>query len=983
MNRKGSLCVWVVVCLLVAGGIQAEEGTTATRVDDSARSLAKSFAVKAAPLHQELDSGLNAILDDRSPLAKARDLGFKTRAEQIHVVLVTASDSAAEIKEWLVLSGATGVISAGDLVEAYVSVETLHSISADERVLFVRKPLYYHRGPEPEPFLATKAGSYQTQGVAAMNAGAWHSAGYSGEGFRVAVIDVGFEGYNGLLGSDLPVASRVFYADFTGNGMENSPHGTACAEIIHDIAPDANQMHLYVADTEVQVANAIATARTQGIDVISISLGTLVWGPGNGTGVIADAINTFTNAGGLVSVSAGNYRVGHWQGSWNDPESNGFLNYSGSVEVNYLTSDGSTTFEVAADEEISVQLVWNQWSAPATDLDLSLYKWNSGTEEWDQVAVSEQVQNGGAGQLPIEYISFTTTEAGYYGALVKHFSGPTSVEIELLIRPEWPLRAHVEQGSVSVPGDTASAISVAALDTISPYNLEWYSSRGPTNGPGGSLSGGVVKPDISGYANVSTAAYGHRSGGASFSGTSAACPHVAGAAALVWSANPSWTNTQVRSFLQNNAQDKGPTGKDNDYGYGRLYLGAPPSSCSYSISPTSRSFGSSGGSGTFSVSSQSGCSWSATTAQAWIHITGGSSGSGNGTVSFTVDTRSSTSNRSGTITVAGKTFTITQSGASSCSYSISPSSRSHTASGGTGSFSVTSGAGCSWSASSSNSWISVTGGSSGSGNGTVSYSVSSNSSSSSRSGTITVGGRTFSVSQSGTGGSSSSGDFTYFAVIAHTTGSNNSVWQSSLSVCNVSSSNASVVLTYRYGSSSVTRNVTIRPYGLAEWKDAPIDLFGVGGKSSGVVTIDSNARLLVAVRTFNSSVNGTFGQSLPGASSSVSMTNGQFGIISPLRRTTQFRTNIGVINTGSKSCVVEFVFGDTNGYVIGDPITMNLAPGEWKQTNEVLKKAGISRADGAVALVRLQTAGAEVWAYATVIDNWSGDPTALGVAIFD
>jgi hypothetical protein len=62
---------------------------------------------------------------------------------------------------------------------------------------------------------------------------------------------------------------------------------------------------------------------------------------------------------------------------------------------------------------------------------------------------------------------------------------------------------------------------------------------------------------------------------------------------------------------------------------------------------------------------------------------------------------------------------------------------------------------------------------------------------------------------------------------------------------------------------------------------------------------------------------------------------------------------------------------------------MNLAPGEWKQTNEVLKKAGISRADGAVALVRLQTAGAEVWAYATVIDNWSGDPTALGVAIFD
>ena len=506
MIRKVALCASVIVCLLAAGGIQAEEGTAAPRVDESARTIVKGFAVKAAPLHQALDSGLNTILEDRSPLEKARDLGFKTRSEQVHVVLVTAEGSTAEIKEWLLLSGATGVISAGNLVEAYVSVEMLKTIGADERVVFVRKPLYYQPGPEPEPSFVTKAGSYQTQGVAAMNAGAWHSAGYSGEGLRVAIIDNGFEGYNGLLGSDLPAASRVFIADFSGGGMEESPHGTACAEIIHDIVPDADQMHLYVADTEVQVAEAIATARTQGIDVISISLGTLVWGPGNGTGVIANAINTFTSAGGLVSVSAGNFRVGHWQGAWSDPDSNEYLNYSGDVEVNYLTTDGSSLFEVAADEEISVQLVWNQWSAPATDLDLFLYKWNTGTEQWDQVAVSDQLQNGGAGQLPIEYISFTTTEAGYYGAVVKHYSGPTSVEIELLIRPELPLRAYVEKGSVSVPGDTASAISVAALDATSPYALEWYSSRGPTNGPGGSLSGGIVKPDISGYANVSTAA---------------------------------------------------------------------------------------------------------------------------------------------------------------------------------------------------------------------------------------------------------------------------------------------------------------------------------------------------------------------------------------------------------------------------------------------------------------------------------------------
>ena len=83
-------------------------------------------------------------------------------------------------------------------------------------------------------------------------------------------------------------------------------------------------------------------------------------------------------------------------------------------------------------------------------------------------------------------------------------------------------------------------------------------------------------------------------------------------------------------------------------------------SCSYSLSPTSQSFGPGGGSSSFSVNTQSGCSWSASTASSWISITSGS-GSGNGTVSFNVAANSS-SLRSGTITVAGQTFLVTQSG---------------------------------------------------------------------------------------------------------------------------------------------------------------------------------------------------------------------------------------------------------------------------------------------------------------------------------
>lgn len=83
--------------------------------------------------------------------------------------------------------------------------------------------------------------------------------------------------------------------------------------------------------------------------------------------------------------------------------------------------------------------------------------------------------------------------------------------------------------------------------------------------------------------------------------------------------------------------------------------------CTFSISPTSQNFSSSGGSGSFNVSSASGCTWSAISNATWI--TTSSSGSGNGTVTYTVAANSGTSQSTGTITVGGQTYTITQSGA--------------------------------------------------------------------------------------------------------------------------------------------------------------------------------------------------------------------------------------------------------------------------------------------------------------------------------
>lgn len=174
------------------------------------------------------------------------------------------------------------------------------------------------------------------------------------------------------------------------------------------------------------------------------------------------------------------------------------------------------------------------------------------------------------------------------------------------------------------------------------------------------------------------------------------------------------------------------------------------SNCSYSISMQSQNITASGGSGSESVTTQSGCPWTAAVTSSnssWLTISSGASGSGNGTVNYSVAANTSNASRTGTLTIAGNTFNVTQPGqVSSCSSSISPVSKSVTWPGGT--FSVTVSSSCPWTATSNVSWIKIVSGAKGSGNGTVSYRVLPNYYSRSYTGTLTIAGKTFTVIQS-------------------------------------------------------------------------------------------------------------------------------------------------------------------------------------------------------------------------------------------
>ena len=77
--------------------------------------------------------------------------------------------------------------------------------------------------------------------------------------------------------------------------------------------------------------------------------------------------------------------------------------------------------------------------------------------------------------------------------------------------------------------------------------------------------------------------------------------------------------------------------------------------CTYSITPNAQSFPSTGGSGTVTVTAPSVCAWAVTNTNPWITL-GSTSGSGSGSVSFSVAPLNA--GQTGTITVAGNTFTV-------------------------------------------------------------------------------------------------------------------------------------------------------------------------------------------------------------------------------------------------------------------------------------------------------------------------------------
>ncbi len=437
-----------------------------------------------------------------------------------------------------------------------VPAASLRAVSELPSVAFVRRPRRPH------------AQQTYSEGVALIRALENHATGAKGQGVKVAIIDGGFKGADKLR-EDMPV--RRWFRDYTYTGIYAGvdAHGTACAEIIHDVAPEA-ELYLYKVADEVDLENAKDRCIQNGVAIVNYSATWVNEGFGDGRGIICDIVNDAADNGILWVNAVGNYAHKHYAGFWHDSDDDN--------RHNFAAGDDAVNFVAEIGDVIRVTLTWDDWPITTADYDLYLY-YQDAFGNIEEVSKSTDVQSEGG--APVEFIEYFAGRAGTYGISVVRVGEAEPKKLRV-----WSWHHDIEYpvptSSLGIPSDARGALSVGAIhrDQWELGTVASYSSRGPT-------ADGRIKPDLVAPSGVTTASYGVDR---LFGGTSAATPHVAGAAALLKSANPSLSRDDLWQALVEATVDVGAPGKDDSTGYGKLVLSVPAPQIA-SVSPSRVQYG--------------------------------------------------------------------------------------------------------------------------------------------------------------------------------------------------------------------------------------------------------------------------------------------------------------------------------------------------------------------------------------------------------
>ena len=307
-------------------------------------------------------------------------------------------------------AGATVVRAHGSLVKALVPVAELESLGRAPGVGRLEAPQRFH--------VAAVTG----EGVAAANADVFHGDGLRGAGVKIGIVDAGFGQYAlRQVSGELPTGSALKTLNYC-HDFEGLVHGTGVAEIVHELAPEA-ELHLICIEDAVDMAAATDYAIANGIQIVNQSGGFLNTSRGDGSGGpdTPDGIVARARAAGILWVaSAGNSAKYHWSGSFVDADNDGLGEFAAGDEGN--------DFGTKAGETVCAYLKWDAWPTTAIDYDLVLT-----TPAGAILGGSFSAQTGT--QEPLEGFCFPSSTESTYALAIRGPPGSASLRFDIFVAP--------------------------------------------------------------------------------------------------------------------------------------------------------------------------------------------------------------------------------------------------------------------------------------------------------------------------------------------------------------------------------------------------------------------------------------------------------------------------------------------------------------------------------------------------------------------
>ncbi|HPC82152.1 MAG TPA: PKD domain-containing protein [Thermoanaerobaculaceae bacterium] len=213
---------------------------------------------------------------------------------------------------------------------------------------------------------------------------------------------------------------------------------------------------------------------------------------------------------------------------------------------------------------------------------------------------------------------------------------------------------------------------------------------------------------------------------------------------------------------------------------------------------------------------------------------------------------------------------------------------------------------------------------------------------------------------------------------AHTAGAQGTSWVSDVVLHNPGDSAASATIYYLEkdldNTGTLGWSVSVPAGRSLKLADIVAQTFA-RSSSSGALLVGATRELVVTSRTFNDAASGTYGQYIEGYPAASAIGGGEEGRLIQLTRNANYRTNIGFANGRGSNLDIRLDLYRANGTLLGTR-NVPLRPFSYTQLNDVLSAWG-NDLDDAFAVVSSPTTEASLFAYASVIDNRTGDPVSV------